>query len=210
AGLLEQDLEHVELAGRERDLLAGAGHATVEDIHDEIAGFEQIGGGGGGAATAEGFDTGDEFFHREGLGEVVVGAGFEAFDTVADFAAGGQNQDARGARRGAKPGQDGQAVEAGQAQIEDDEIGRRREGGAETLDAVVAGQKDDRWGERVIGIVSRRAGQDQPDDAALKAFLTERLAGYKVPKIVLWVDAVQRSPAGKQDYRWAKEVAAHA
>ena len=53
-------------------------------------------------------------------------------------------------------------------------------------------------------------GQDQPDDAALKAFLTERLAGYKVPKIVLWVDAVQRSPAGKQDYRWAKEVAAHA
>jgi fatty-acyl-CoA synthase len=78
------------------------------------------------------------------------------------------------------------------------------------LDAVVAGQKDDRWGERVIGIVSRRAGQDQPDDAALKAFLTERLAGYKVPKIVLWVDAVQRSPAGKQDYRWAKEVAAHA
>ena len=78
------------------------------------------------------------------------------------------------------------------------------------LDAVVAGQKDDRWGERVIGIVSRREGQDQPDDAALKAFLTERLAGYKVPKAVLWVDAVKRSPAGKQDYRWAKDMAATA
>lgn len=78
------------------------------------------------------------------------------------------------------------------------------------LDAVVAGQKDDRWGERVIGIVSRRNGQDQPDDAALKAFLTDRLAGYKVPKAVIWVDAVKRSPAGKQDYRWAKEVAASA
>lgn len=78
------------------------------------------------------------------------------------------------------------------------------------LDAVVAGQKDDRWGERVIGIVSPRAGQDRPDDAALKQFLTERLAGYKVPKAVLWVDAVKRSPAGKQDYRWAKEVAAEA
>ena len=78
------------------------------------------------------------------------------------------------------------------------------------LDAVVAGQKDDRWGERVIGIVSLRAGQDKPDDIALKAFLTERLAGYKVPKAVIWVDAVKRSPAGKQDYRWAKEVAAKA
>lgn len=78
------------------------------------------------------------------------------------------------------------------------------------LDAVVAGQKDDRWGERVIGIVSPRSGQERPDDAALKAFLTERLAGYKVPKAVLWVDAVKRSPAGKQDYRWAKEVAATA
>ncbi len=78
------------------------------------------------------------------------------------------------------------------------------------LDAVVAGQKDDRWGERVIGIVSPRAGQERPEDAALKAFLTERLAGYKVPKSVIWVDSVKRSPAGKQDYRWAKEVAATA
>lgn len=76
------------------------------------------------------------------------------------------------------------------------------------FDAVVTGQKDDRWGERVIGIVSPRAGQERPDDAALKAFLTDRLAGYKVPKAILWVEAVKRSPAGKQDYRWAKEVAA--
>lgn len=78
------------------------------------------------------------------------------------------------------------------------------------LDAVVAGQKDDRWGERVIGIASLRAGQNTPDEGALKAFLTERLAGYKVPKAFVWVDAVKRSPAGKQDYRWAKEVAGQA
>ncbi|MFM8542452.1 MAG: AMP-binding enzyme, partial [Chakrabartia sp.] len=78
------------------------------------------------------------------------------------------------------------------------------------LDAVVAGQKDDRWGERVIGIASLRAGQNTPDEGALKVFLTERLAGYKVPKAFVWVDAVKRSPAGKQDYRWAKEVAGQA
>ncbi|MEN9718821.1 MAG: hypothetical protein RIQ99_1699 [Pseudomonadota bacterium] len=78
------------------------------------------------------------------------------------------------------------------------------------FDAVVAGQQDDRWGERVIGVVSARPGVPQPDLADVRAFLGERLAGYKVPKTLVWVEAVRRSPAGKQDYRWAKEVAATA
>jgi acyl-CoA synthetase (AMP-forming)/AMP-acid ligase II len=78
------------------------------------------------------------------------------------------------------------------------------------FDAVVAGQQDDRWGERVIGVVSPRPGVPQPELAEVRAFLAERLAGYKVPKTLVWVEAVRRSPAGKQDYRWAKEVAATA
>ena len=44
----------------------------------------------------------------------------------------------------------------------------------------------------------------------IKAFAAERLAGYKVPKALIWVDQVRRSPAGKQDYRWAKELVASA
>ena len=36
------------------------------------------------------------------------------------------------------------------------------------------------------------------------------LAGYKVPKRVVFVDEVFRSPSGKADYRWAAEVAASA
>jgi fatty-acyl-CoA synthase len=78
------------------------------------------------------------------------------------------------------------------------------------FDAVVAGQKDDRWGERVIGIVSRRAEMPEPSLDEVKAFLTDKLAGYKIPKALIWVDDVKRSPAGKQDYRWAKELAATA
>jgi fatty-acyl-CoA synthase len=35
-----------------------------------------------------------------------------------------------------------------------------------------------------------------------------RLARYKLPKAVVFVDEVVRSPAGKADYRWAREVAA--
>jgi fatty-acyl-CoA synthase len=75
------------------------------------------------------------------------------------------------------------------------------------FDAVVAGATDPRWGERVIAIVSPRAGVARPDFDTVKAFLGDRLAGYKVPKALVWVDEVRRSPAGKQDYRWAKSVA---
>lgn len=75
------------------------------------------------------------------------------------------------------------------------------------LDAVVAGQADARWGERVVGIVSRRDGADQPSFDAVRDFLRERLAGYKLPKALVWVDEVKRSAAGKQVYRWAKELA---
>jgi len=55
-----------------------------------------------------------------------------------------------------------------------------------------------------------RTGDTQPDCAAVYAFLGNRLAGYKVPKALVRVDLVVRSPAGKRDYRWAKEVAASA
>ena len=77
-------------------------------------------------------------------------------------------------------------------------------------DAVVAGQPDPRWGERVVAICAARDPAAPPGFDAIKAFAGERLAGYKVPKALVWVDEVRRSPAGKQDYRWAKELAAGA
>lgn len=77
-------------------------------------------------------------------------------------------------------------------------------------DAVVAGQADPRWGERVVGVVSLRQGADMPGFEEIKQFLRDRLAGYKVPKALVWVGEVKRSPAGKQDYRWAKDIAAGA
>jgi len=77
-------------------------------------------------------------------------------------------------------------------------------------DAVVAGQPDPRWGERVVAILAPRDPAAPPSYDAIKTFAAERLAGYKVPKALVWVDTVRRSPAGKQDYRWAKELVASA
>jgi acyl-CoA synthetase (AMP-forming)/AMP-acid ligase II len=73
-------------------------------------------------------------------------------------------------------------------------------------DAVVVGVPDERWGERVSAVVQLVEGASLTEaDAAAHA--RESLAGYKVPKALTLVDKVVRSPAGKADYRWAKQVA---
>jgi len=74
----------------------------------------------------------------------------------------------------------------------------------------VVGQADDRWGQRVIALLAKREGHDQPGFDAVRSFLSDHLAGYKIPKHCIWVKAIQRSPAGKQDYRWAEHQAADA
>ncbi|MDQ6696247.1 MAG: acyl-CoA synthetase [Actinomycetota bacterium] len=76
----------------------------------------------------------------------------------------------------------------------------------DVLDAVVVGVPDDRWGERVVAIVQPRAGT-APSLEDLQAHGRAHLAGYKLPRELVEVGRVVRSPSGKADYRWAKDVA---
>jgi acyl-CoA synthetase (AMP-forming)/AMP-acid ligase II len=73
-------------------------------------------------------------------------------------------------------------------------------------DAVVVGVPDERFGERVVAVVQARPGL-RIDADVVRARCREVLAGYKVPRQVVVADAVVRSPAGKADYRWAKDFA---
>ena len=74
---------------------------------------------------------------------------------------------------------------------------------------LVVGAPDDRWGQRVVAVVESTPGTS-PTEEGLRTFARTSLAGYKVPKQVLFVDKVVRSPSGKADYRWAAEIASHA
>ena len=74
-------------------------------------------------------------------------------------------------------------------------------------DVVVVGVPDERWGQRVVAVVQPTPGTD-PTEGELMALVRASLAGYKVPKQVIFVDEVVRSPTGKADYRWAAELAA--
>ncbi len=74
------------------------------------------------------------------------------------------------------------------------------------VDCNVVGLDDDRWSQAVTAVVELTApGAADADE--LRAGVRERLAGYKVPKRIVLVDRVERSPNGKTDYRWAKSVA---
>ncbi|MGV0604941.1 acyl-CoA synthetase [Mycolicibacterium sp. XJ1904] len=73
-------------------------------------------------------------------------------------------------------------------------------------DVVVAGRPSDRWGQEVVAVVALTEGasagaQDLIDHAA------NSIARYKLPKAVVFRPAIERSPAGKADYRWAREQA---
>lgn len=76
------------------------------------------------------------------------------------------------------------------------------------FDAVVVGVPDERWGQRVTAVVQPRAGVRGPTLEELADHARTSLAGYKVPRGLVVVDAVVRSPSGKADYPWAQEVAA--
>lgn len=74
------------------------------------------------------------------------------------------------------------------------------------FDATVVGTPDERWGQRVTAVVQFRDGT-QATLGELQEHCRSKIAGYKVPRELHVVGSIQRSPSGKPDYQWAKNVA---
>jgi len=76
----------------------------------------------------------------------------------------------------------------------------------EIYDCLVVGLKDDRFGQRVVALASYQDDKEISEQDLI-GFTREHLAGYKLPKQVLFVDEVMRAPNGKANYKWAKQRA---
>jgi len=71
-------------------------------------------------------------------------------------------------------------------------------------DCVAVGIPDTRFGEIVTLVASRHSDISETE---LIEYVKNQIATYKAPRRIIFVDAVYRSPSGKADYRWAKEIA---
>jgi 3-oxocholest-4-en-26-oate---CoA ligase len=103
-------------------------------------------------------------------------------------------------------GRDSMTVNSGGEKIFVEEVEDAVRAHPDVTDAVVCGRPSERWGAEVVAIVTvrtRRPGLD----AEIVHTAGERVARYKLPKAVIVVDHIERSPAGKPDYRWASAVA---
>lgn len=76
------------------------------------------------------------------------------------------------------------------------------------VDAVVVGVPDSRLGEQVAAVVELVAGSTPPTLEGVQAYCRDQVAGHKIPRRLVIVEEVPRSPSGKPDYLWAKETAA--
>ena len=96
------------------------------------------------------------------------------------------------------------SINTGGEKVYPEEVEAALKGHPDVFDALVVGVPDPRFGQHVAAVVAPRKGTN-PTLAELDAFVRKEIAGYKVPRSLWIVDEVKRSPAGKPDYKWAKD-----
>jgi 3-oxocholest-4-en-26-oate---CoA ligase len=76
-------------------------------------------------------------------------------------------------------------------------------------DCLVFGVPDERFGQRVVAVVSLAGSADDPGDDVLTT-ARSRLASFKLPRRIVVLQAVPRIPSGKADYGEARRLFAEA
>ena len=76
----------------------------------------------------------------------------------------------------------------------------------DVFDCLVVGMPDEKFGQRIVAVVSTVDNKDL-DELALIENTRKKIAGYKLPKQILFTKEVKRAPNGKANYKWAKSFA---
>ena len=135
--------------------------------------------------------TAETFFERDGVRWVLLG----------DMATVGEDGVVTVLGRGS------QCINTGGEKVYPEEVEQALKSHPDVYDALVAGVPDARWGSHVAAVVQLRDGAVPPALSDIQDHCRARLAGYKIPRQLVIADAIRRSPSGKADYRWARDVA---
>jgi fatty-acyl-CoA synthase len=104
-------------------------------------------------------------------------------------------------------GRDSVTINSGGEKIFVEEVERAIAGHPAVADVVVAGRPSERWGQEVVAVVQLAEGAETTAESIVD-HASSHIARFKLPKAVIFVGSIQRSPSGKADYRWAAEQAA--
>ena len=75
----------------------------------------------------------------------------------------------------------------------------------DVTDAAVVGVPDETWGERVVAVVATANGS--LTETELREMVRDRLAGYKVPRGIVLLPQLPRTPTGKLEISQVKRIA---
>jgi 3-oxocholest-4-en-26-oate---CoA ligase len=98
------------------------------------------------------------------------------------------------------------SINSGGEKIYPEEVEAAIKSHPDVYDCTVVGVPDDRWGQRVAAVVQPRESGTLTLES-IQEHCRQHVAGYKVPRELHLVASIVRSPSGKPDYRWAKDVA---
>ena len=106
-------------------------------------------------------------------------------------------------------GRDSVTINSGGEKIYAEEVEQAIIAHPAVADVVVAGRPSERWGQEVVALVQVVDGQKVSAEELLAEAGTH-VARFKLPKAISFLPHIVRSPAGKADYRWARERALEA
>ena len=106
-------------------------------------------------------------------------------------------------------GRDSVTINSGGEKIFAEEVEQAIIGHPAVADVVVAPRPSERWGQEVVALVQVADGHTVTSEELLEE-AGKHIARFKLPKAFAFLPHIVRSPAGKADYRWARERALEA
>ncbi|MGV9747574.1 AMP-binding protein [Rhodococcus zopfii] len=105
-------------------------------------------------------------------------------------------------------GRGSQCINTGGEKVFAEEVEATLHAHPAVADALVVPVPDERMGQAVAAVIATYPDADELTPEAVQEHCRKSLAGYKIPRSIVFVDEVKRTPAGKADYRWATARAA--